>query len=110
MLILKEFDECLIAYLECALWSSSEESLNDAVIDDIAHECIDEAIADLKSFLDSAERILKLTELSPSEIGHNYWLTREGHGTGFWDRGLGKVGDDLTEISKWGGTQEIYLK
>jgi len=110
MLNTEQFNECLAAYLECALWSSSEESLNEADVDDIHSDCIIEATSDLKGFLDNAERILKLTELSPSDIGYDYWLTREGHGAGFWDRGLGKIGDDLTKISKWDGTQEIYLK
>jgi hypothetical protein len=27
--------------------------------------------------------------------GHDFWLTRNGHGAGFWDRGLGEVGENL---------------
>ena len=30
-------------------------------------------------------------------IGHDFWLTSQGHGAGFWDRGLGEVGDTLTD-------------
>jgi hypothetical protein len=33
-------------------------------------------------------------------IGHDYVLTSGGHGTGFWDRGLGELGDRLTEACK----------
>lgn len=25
-------------------------------------------------------------DLDPSQLGHDLWLTRNGHGTGFWDR------------------------
>lgn len=32
-----------------------------------------------------------------ARIGHDYVLTTGGHGAGFWDRGLGDVGDRLTE-------------
>lgn len=32
--------------------------------------------------------------------GHDFWLTRNGHGAGFWDRGLGDLGDRLTEAAK----------
>lgn len=32
--------------------------------------------------------------------GHDLALTREGHGTGFWDRGAGEAGDDLTKIAE----------
>ena len=33
--------------------------------------------------------------------GHDYWLTRNGHGAGFWDRDLGKVGDELTKACEY---------
>lgn len=31
------------------------------------------------------------------DVGHDFWLTSQGHGAGFWDRGLGQVGDALTD-------------
>ena len=30
------------------------------------------------------------------QIGHDWWLTTQGHGAGFWDRGLGNIGATLT--------------
>lgn len=33
-------------------------------------------------------------------IGHDYVLTTGGHGAGFWDRGLGELGDKLTEACR----------
>lgn len=35
-----------------------------------------------------------------ARAGHDFWLTRQGHGTGFWDRGLGEIGDKLTDACK----------
>lgn len=35
-----------------------------------------------------------------SYLGHDLALTREHHGAGFWDRGLGELGDRLTEACK----------
>lgn len=32
--------------------------------------------------------------------GHDFYLTAAGHGAGFWDRGLGELGDRLTKESK----------
>lgn len=32
--------------------------------------------------------------------GHDFALTSNGHGAGYWDRGLGTVGKELTEASK----------
>ena len=33
---------------------------------------------------------------------HDYWLTRNGHGVGFWDRGLGDVGVMLSDLAEDG--------
>jgi hypothetical protein len=32
--------------------------------------------------------------------GHDFWLTRNGHGAGFWDRGLGTLGNRLSAAAK----------
>jgi hypothetical protein len=42
-------------------------------------------------------------------IGHDFWLTRNGHGAGFWDRGLGELGDFLTKMSKPFGEATLYV-
>lgn len=41
--------------------------------------------------------------------GHDFWFTRNGHGVGFWDRGLGSLGEALTKISKKYGESDLYL-
>lgn len=41
--------------------------------------------------------------------GHDFALTRNGHGTGFWDRGLGDIGDRLTAASKPYGESTAYV-
>lgn len=48
------------------------------------------------------ERIFKkaLDVMTPEQIGHDFWLTRNGHGAGFWDRGHGALGDTLTQWAK----------
>jgi hypothetical protein len=43
-----------------------------------------------------------------SQAGHDFFLTRNGHGTGFWDRGLGAWGRTLTDISKRFGSTYAY--
>jgi hypothetical protein len=35
-----------------------------------------------------------------AQAGHDFWLTRNGHGAGFWDRGLGEIGGMLTDAAK----------
>jgi hypothetical protein len=39
------------------------------------------------------------------QFGHDFWLTRNRHGAGFWDRGLGSLGDALSELAHVAGQQ-----
>lgn len=42
------------------------------------------------------------------QFGHDLALTRNGHGAGFWDRGLGDAGDALTDWAESLGTLHIF--
>jgi hypothetical protein len=44
----------------------------------------------------------------PGQVGHDFILTRNGHGAGFWDRGLGELGKWLTGMAKPFGSQNAY--
>lgn len=45
-----------------------------------------------------------------AQNGHDFWLTRNGHGVGFWDRGYDKeVGDALTKASESFGEVDLYV-
>lgn len=44
-----------------------------------------------------------------SNAGHDFWLTRNGHGTGFWDRDLGAVGEALTTACKAFGAYDLAM-
>jgi hypothetical protein len=41
--------------------------------------------------------------------GHDFWLTRNHHGCGFWDRGLGELGDQLTKASQQFDEIDLYV-
>lgn len=41
--------------------------------------------------------------------GHDFALTRNGHGAGFWDRGYGLHGRKLTELARPFGSEEVTL-
>jgi hypothetical protein len=47
--------------------------------------------------------------LTPEQVGHDFMLTRNGHGAGFWDRGLGAVGDRLSEGARPYGEFMLYV-
>jgi hypothetical protein len=49
------------------------------------------------------------TGYTPRQAGIDYWLTRNGHGAGFWDRDLGDVGDRLTAAAEADGMVDLYV-
>src|SRR4051812_29933619 len=100
---LSDLDDFFKHYLVCALWSSMDESTPEGgqpmdatydldsfapvVLVNLKRECQDFIEANLED----------LADLSAEQAGHDFWLTRNGHGAGFWDRGLGAVGERLTK-------------
>ena len=62
-------------------------------------------------FIENAE-LLTTTEPwanDPGQAGHDFALTRNGHGAGFWDHGAGEAGDALTESAEWFGEFNIEI-
>lgn len=62
---------------------------------------------DCSSFVASNWRDLRT--LDPAQCGHDFALTRNRHGVGFWDRGLGEVGERLTEACRPYGAVDGWL-
>jgi hypothetical protein len=117
----------LSQYIGTALWSTNADhldpegtgaagSLEDHYSDvDLAPEAREAMRADLADFVHHADpRALAFweTELGAGQIGHDFWLTRNGHGAGFWDRfsaGIGaSFGRHLTEKAKAYGESYLY--
>ncbi|HEX6826548.1 MAG TPA: hypothetical protein VF077_09570 [Nitrospiraceae bacterium] len=105
----------LTAYIECALWSSSDNSTESGgepldknySADDLAPETLAQFQRDCEAFF--RDNRADLFALGLDQAGHDFWLTRNGHGTGFWDRGLGVVGDRLTKAAKAYGSSDLYV-
>ena len=104
-------DEFAIAYIECALWSSIDD--NDKPLDenysivDLSEECLTVIAADCTKFED--ENLQDIIE-NMSQAGHDFWLTRNGHGAGFWDGDWHEeVGERLTKASKAFGEVNLYV-
>ncbi len=103
------FIPIVAAYIEAALWVETVETGNHEhqhydksfsaagyTIEDLGHGELKAAIRDCLAFYCAAGDLLE--GLDPEHIGHDFWLTRCGHGAGFWDRGLGDAGDILTAL------------
>lgn len=113
---MKTMDSFTLAYLECALWSSTEcddegnmgQPLDDNYDTcDIAPDTLAEMVADCEGFQEANAD--DLADIDDSQAGHYFWLTRNGHGSGFWDRGLGERGDRLTDACKPYGPFDLYV-
>lgn len=104
-------------YLETALWSSNDNSREDGGdpldanydIDDIHPETIAQAIADCTAFQACNQIDLTKTGADDEQNGHDFWLTRNRHGAGFWDRGYGTVGARLTDAAHVCGEVNLYV-
>ena len=105
--------EMVASYTETALWSSTNdegEALDDGD-EELAQETLDAFLADCGAFLGEIDElgIAWRDEMEWSQLGSDLWLTRNGHGAGFWDRGLGDLGDALSEAAKRQGSCDLYL-
>lgn len=106
------------AYVECALWSSTDD--NGEPLDrtysafDIAPESLAKMDRECRDFygrhLVDAQNTYGATVYNDGEqAGHDFWFTRNHHGAGFWDRGLGEMGDVLTKASHAYGSCDLYI-
>lgn len=114
-----------LAYVECALWSSTacgapgmDENDDTSFysygynIDDLSPQTAEDMREDCMDFMQHNAEDLK--HWSASQAGHDFWLTRHRHGAGFWDRYWGdhplvEVGDRLTEASHPYGDYYLYV-
>lgn len=119
-------DDFTLGYIECALWSTNDESTPNGGkpldynydIGDIAESTLKKIVEDCKKFQEDNsellmkyynERIKVTSDPIKAYAGHDFWLTRNGHGCGFWDRDLGKLGEQLTEASHKFGECWLYV-
>lgn len=95
---------------ECLTSDGVLDSVLDA--DDLAPEIVESVTSDVDSFIEQVGEYLKYWDLpvhlTASQLGHDFNLTRNGHGAGFWDRGYGELGDWLTRVAQAMGSQALY--
>lgn len=110
-------------YVETALWT--ETTLDNGTpldeqydADDIAAEALESMASDVAAFCadETLAEALEFwrSELGDGQIGHDFWLTRNGHGAGFWDRFSGdqigaRYGALLTAAAKVYGESDLYV-
>lgn len=81
--------------------------------DDISAEAEAEIREDISGFVNDPENAAALRSAfngrgwGLGQIGHDFYLTRNRHGAGFWDRGAGTAGDTLTEAAHVYGSSDL---
>jgi hypothetical protein len=113
----------LIAALFTSMDDNGEPLDQHCSVDDFHPEAVARMRADCAAFLASAGALVDAippTYASHPDcgndapvhamVGHDFWLTRNGHGVGFWDRDLpGTLGDDLSALADAAGMLDVYI-
>lgn len=120
-ILAESLDTIVQHYAVCALWSSHDmrhesdpdryaENLDDGYdVADIAADTMTGMRDDVADFVASNAGDILASELTPEQTGHDFWLTRNGHGAGFWDRGLGELGDRLADAARVYGSVDLFV-
>lgn len=113
-----ELDAFTQGYLTAAFWLAKDEddldesgNPNDSpdwTVDDLAPEAIERATACCADFQSANAADLDATGADAERNGVDFWLTRNRHGAGFWDRGYGEIGDRLTANARPYGETDLY--
>lgn len=112
----KEWVEFRDAYVECALWSSDDDDgdplLGSYASKDLTPESMQRMTCDCNAFLDECDHTIRAAIDADAVVvptgsnawmlaGHDFWLTRNGHGSGFWDGDWSEpYASRLTEAAK----------
>jgi hypothetical protein len=55
------------------------------------------------------DAFIRVDGYNHEKAGIDFWLTRNGHGSGFWDRKLGNIGEELTSYAHTYGERHLYV-
>jgi hypothetical protein len=121
-----ETAEFVAGYVEAMAWANfwREDGDDSSIGVELPQEILEELEQDCRDFLDEhTERLIRgavrrsregygsrqYAEYGYAMAGHDFALTRNGHGAGFWDRGLGFVGEALTSLAKPYGERTLMV-
>lgn len=121
-------DDFTRGYITCALWSSAVIMDNDAEgydepldknhgIDDIGPATLAEMVKDCAQFQSDNAEVLARAGYpannfnNESHAGHDFWLSRNGHGAGYFDGDFGTDADceHLQSAAEKFGEVDLYV-
>lgn len=112
-------NEFIKAYVE-SIFFTNEDELHEKTIQDFSLETMEKIISDCNKFLEQCES--KKIDFADKNVwdsrtydaeqiaGHDFWFTRNHHGSGFWDGDWKKpYGDMLTNIATSFSEVNVYI-
>jgi hypothetical protein len=108
------------AYVTAALWTSTCDDGDEPLdknhsAEDIHPDTMTIMVEDCLAFQDMcgcmfADRTGNCLQDAEAQAGHDFWLTRNGHGCGYWDGDYTEPSaTTLAEVSKAFGTYDLYV-
>lgn len=112
---LSDLDEFTYGYVEAMFFtetSDSDDEYADATVADISDGGWEKIKSDCQNFQIENDNMLqkafKSGNYDVEKAGRDFWYTRNGHGVGYWDRGLDEaVANSLSEAARTFG--EAYI-
>lgn len=105
----KLFRQFFYSYIGCALWSSLDD---ETPLDQNYTSSDIDSLTWMKLRIEAREffnSVFDLISINPDQAGHDFWLTRNGHGAGFWDGDWPEHGDRLTKECKQYAEINLYI-
>lgn len=100
-----------MSYVQTALWSTGYgdlEALDEVYThEDVSPQASRSAYKACEVFYNKCKGIL--TENDSAHWGHDLWLTRNGHGAGFWDGDYPEHGEALTKACESFGEVHLFV-
>lgn len=90
-------------YLEAAVWTEELAPY------ELSNQALEKAKLDWYDFFIEAEYLIEGFDLK--QVAHDFWLTRNNHGSGFWDGEYcdSVTGELLTQIAESFGNCEAFI-
>ena len=101
-----QLNDMTAAYIECIDFTDSEALESAESFSEQAKASARDSCAEfLRHYSESAP------QFDAAQLGHDLWLTRNGHGVGFWDRPEiygATLADEYSRYSEFVGAQDAY--
>jgi hypothetical protein len=114
-------DAFTTGYISAMAWLAINENGSDdgLTVDDLPDTIVEELTADAHAFYDANVDLIAdtiTTHAAPGDepefaagLGEDFALTRNRHGTGYWDRGFGAHGVELTDLAHSYGDSVVHI-